>query len=132
LSPALHTGNLLRYLFTEPAARDLHRDWRATASAAVAALHRYAAHHPHDPALLDLAGELSVADPDFRRWWATPPAPHRPLFHHFRHPLIGDVTLAEQILTLDSEPDQFLHLLVADPDSPDEAALRLLATLTTS
>jgi hypothetical protein len=122
--------NLIRYLFTVPAARDLHRDWRAAARSAVAALHRYAGHHPHDPELVDLAGELSVTDADFRRWWAEPPAPCRLLVLRFRHPLVGELTLAEELLRLDGEADQVLHTLVAEPGSPGEAALRLLGSLT--
>jgi hypothetical protein len=45
-------------------------DWEPAARAAVAALGMYAARDPRDPGLAQLVGELSVADPDFRAWWA--------------------------------------------------------------
>jgi transcriptional regulator with XRE-family HTH domain len=127
--PALH-HNLLRYLFTVPAARELHRDWRAAARSAVAALHDYAGHHPYDPELADLVGELSVADADFRRWWAESPAAYRPLVLRFRHPLVGEVTLAEELWHVGGESGQVLHMLVAEPGSPAEASLRLMGSLT--
>jgi transcriptional regulator with XRE-family HTH domain len=123
--------NLARYLFTVPAARDLHRDWPATAGAAVSALHRYAAHHPHDPDLVDLVGELSVGDPDFRRWWGGPDRnPPRPAVRRYRHPLVGDLTLIDEVLTPAGEADQTLELLIAEPGSTSEGRLRLLAGLT--
>jgi transcriptional regulator with XRE-family HTH domain len=128
-SPAGPARNLVRYLFTVPAARELHRDWRAAARSAVAALHRYAAHHPHDPDLVDLVGELSVGDPDFRRWWAEPAGAHRPLTLRFRHPLAGELTLTEELLSPGGETDQVLHMLVAEPGSAAEAALRVLGGL---
>jgi transcriptional regulator with XRE-family HTH domain len=124
-------GNLTRYLFTVPAARELYRDWPSAARDAVAALHRHAAQHPHDPAVVDLVGELSVLDPDFRTWWATlDGSPARPGPHRFRHRLVGDLVLHEETLSPVTEADQTLAMLTADPGSPSESALRLLANLT--
>jgi len=123
--------NLVRYLFAVPAARQLYQDWPAAARAAVAALHRYAGHHPHDPELVDLIGELSVSDGDFRRWWSErDPAPAHPGAKRYRHPLVGDLTLVDEVLTPAGEADQTLELHTAEPGSPSEAALRLLAGLT--
>ena len=128
-----HRGsNLARYLFTVPAARELHLDWPVTARDAVAALHRHAAQHPHDPELVDLVGELSVGDPDFRRWWAErDQTPYRPGATRYRHPLVGDLTLADEVLTPAGEAGQTLALHTAEPGSASEARLRLLAYLTT-
>jgi transcriptional regulator with XRE-family HTH domain len=130
-APAPRGRNLARYLFTVPAARELHRDWPVTARGAVAALRRYAAHHSHDPELVDLVGELSVGDPDFRRWWAQrDQAPYRPDVTRYRHPLVGDLTLADDVLTPAGEAGQTLELHTAEPGSDSEARLRLLANLT--
>jgi transcriptional regulator with XRE-family HTH domain len=132
LAPGRHGRNLARYLFTAPAARELHCDWPVTARGAVAALHRYAAHHSHDPELVDLVGELSVGDPDFRRWWAQrDQTPYRPGAARYRHPLVGDLTLADEVLTPAGESGQTLELYIAEPGSDSEARLRLLAYLTT-
>jgi transcriptional regulator with XRE-family HTH domain len=62
--------NMARYMFLDAAARDLYVDWLATAREIVGMLHLYASHHPRDPRPAQLVGELSVADRDFRRWWA--------------------------------------------------------------
>jgi transcriptional regulator with XRE-family HTH domain len=127
-----HERNLARYLFTVPAARELHVDWSATAHGAVAALHRYAAHHPHDPDLVELVGELSIRDPDFRRWWGErEPNPYRSGAARYRHPLVGDLTLADEVLTPAAEAGQTLELHTAEPGSASEARLRLLAYLAT-
>ncbi|MEO3861717.1 helix-turn-helix transcriptional regulator [Acrocarpospora sp. B8E8] len=62
--------NMIRYLFTVDAARELYDDWAATARNVVAELRAYTGTNPHDPRLADLVGDLAVRDPDFRRWWA--------------------------------------------------------------
>jgi MmyB-like transcription regulator ligand binding domain/Helix-turn-helix domain len=126
-------GNFAWYLFTVPAARELHGDWPAAARGVVAALHRYAAHHPYDPELVDLVAELSVGDQDFRRWWGErDQAVLRPAARKYRHPLVGDLTLAEDVLTPAGEADQTLELLIAEPGTASEARLRLLAYLATA
>jgi MmyB-like transcription regulator ligand binding domain len=53
------------------AVRSLCADWRAAAQGIVANLRLYAGRYPHDPALAELVGDLSVQDPDFRRLWAS-------------------------------------------------------------
>lgn len=81
LGAAFYTGlellppdkrNMVRFLFTVDAARDLYDDWSATARKVVAGLRVYAGTHPHDPQLADLVGDLAVRDPDFRQWWGRP------------------------------------------------------------
>ncbi|WP_395292350.1 helix-turn-helix domain-containing protein [Kitasatospora hibisci] len=121
--------NLARFIFLDPAARDLLADWETAARGAVAALRLYAGRHPHDPRLNELVGELSVRDEDFRQWWAD----HDVLqYTHgiklYRHPIAGELTLAYESLALPDDPDQALYLYTAESDSPSEHALRLLAS----
>jgi transcriptional regulator with XRE-family HTH domain len=124
------TPNAARYLFAAPAARELYRDWPAAARGTITALHRYAALHPHDPQLADLVGELSLADPDFRRWWGEDDrAPARADAVRYRHPLVGDITLVEEVLISSGDADQSLEMHTAEPGSASEAALRLLAVV---
>ncbi|KUJ42902.1 hypothetical protein ACZ90_67585 [Streptomyces albus subsp. albus] len=120
--------NLARFIFLDPTAHDLLADWETAARGTVAALRLYTGRHPHDPRLNELVGELSVRDEDFRQWWAD----HDVLqYTHgiklYRHPLVGELTLAYESLTLPDDPDQALYLYTAEPDSPSEHALRLLA-----
>ncbi|WP_327358633.1 helix-turn-helix domain-containing protein [Streptomyces sp. NBC_01304] len=121
--------NLARFIFLDPAARELLADWERAARGAVAALRLYAGRHPHDPRLTELVGELAVHDEDFRQWWAD----HDVLeYTHgtklYRHPLVGELALEYESLTLPDDPDQALYLYTAEPDSPSAHALQLLAT----
>ncbi|MFJ7157367.1 helix-turn-helix domain-containing protein [Streptomyces sp. NPDC101118] len=121
--------NLARFIFLGPTARDLLTDWETAARGTVAALRLYAGRHAHDPRLAELVGELSVRDEDFRRWWAD----HDLLEYthgtrHYRHPLVGELALDHESLTLPDDPDQALHLYTAEPDSPSAHALRLLGS----
>ncbi|MFE9796761.1 helix-turn-helix transcriptional regulator [Streptomyces goshikiensis] len=121
--------NLARFVFLDPTAHDLLADWETAARGTVAALRLYAGRHPHDPRLSELVGALSVHDEDFRQWWAD----HDVLeYTHgtklYRHPLVGELTLEYESLTLPDDPDQALYLYTAEPDSPSEHALRLLAS----
>ncbi|MBO0657459.1 hypothetical protein J1792_33525 [Streptomyces triculaminicus] len=59
--------NLARFIFLDPATRNLLADWRTAARGAVAVLRLYAGRHPHDHRLTEMIGELSVHDEDFRR-----------------------------------------------------------------
>ncbi|MFJ9457478.1 helix-turn-helix domain-containing protein [Kitasatospora sp. NPDC101447] len=121
--------NLARFIFLDPAARDLLTDWDTAARGTVAALRLYAGRHPHDPRLTELVGELSVHDEDFRQWWAD----HDVLEYthgtkHYRHPLVGELALDYESLTLPDDPDQALYLYTAEPGSPSAHALRLLGS----
>ncbi|MDH6589461.1 hypothetical protein M2161_008567 [Streptomyces sp. SAI-133] len=74
--------------------RQLVLDWEREAPDAVAALRMEAAADPTDPELAPLVGELTIQDADFRNWWAE----HRVSSatygtKHYRHPLVGDLTL---------------------------------------
>ncbi|GII59452.1 transcriptional regulator [Planotetraspora thailandica] len=123
--------NMARYMFLDEAARELHVDWEAAARGTVGSLHLYAGRHPDDPRLAELIGELSLRDKDFRRWWAEHDV-HRRTHgsKRYHHPLVGELTLAYEALTPTGDPDQMLGLYTAEPGSPSEHALRLLASWT--
>ncbi|MEV1172497.1 helix-turn-helix transcriptional regulator [Nonomuraea sp. NPDC049784] len=120
--------NMARFIFLDEAARTLYRDWKGIARTTVAALRLYAGQHPHDPQLGQLIGELSLRDPDFRRWWADHDISRRTYgTKHFHHPLVGDLTLHYEALTVAGDPDQTLGVYSAEPASPSDHTLRLLA-----
>jgi transcriptional regulator with XRE-family HTH domain len=123
--------NMARFIFLDDNARELYADWEGVARSSVAALHLYAGQHPHDPRLAELIGELSVRDPDFRRWWADHDV-HRRRFgsKRFHHPLVGDLVLDYEALAVTGDPDQVLGVYTAEPGSASEQALRLLASWT--
>jgi transcriptional regulator with XRE-family HTH domain len=123
--------NMSRFVFLDEAARGLYVNWEAVARTSVATLHLYAGSHPHDPQLAALIGELSLRDEDFRRWWADHDVTRRTFgSKHFHHPVVGDLTLDYEALAVTGDPDQVLGIYTAEPGSPSEEALRLLASWT--
>ncbi|MFF5499876.1 helix-turn-helix domain-containing protein [Streptomyces aquilus] len=124
--------NYLRLLFTDPAMRDMDLDWEHDARDAVAALRLEAAADSDDPELARLVGDLSVRDADFRTWWAE----HRVNSatygtKHYRHPLVGDLTLDCDTWADPDGSGQRLMVLTAELGSPSHDALRILASWTT-
>ncbi|EPD55718.1 hypothetical protein HMPREF1211_07683 [Streptomyces sp. HGB0020] len=124
--------NYMRLLFTDPVVRALHRAWAHDAREAVAALRMEAAAEPDDPDLAKLVGELSLQDPDFRTWWAE----HRVSSasygtKHYRHHLVGDLTLDCDTWSSPDGSGQRLMILTAEPGSPSHDALRILTSWTT-
>jgi transcriptional regulator with XRE-family HTH domain len=124
--------NMARFTFLDETARTLYVDWPAAARSEVAYLHLYAGRYPHDPQLAELVGELSLQDKDFRRWWA-----EHDVYQHshgtkdYHHAVVGEMTLGYEALTPTDDPEQTLGLHTAEPGSPSEQALRLLASWTT-
>ncbi|QRP45129.1 helix-turn-helix domain-containing protein [Amycolatopsis sp. FDAARGOS 1241] len=124
--------NMARLTFLDEGVRSLYVDWEGAARGIVASLHLYAGRYPHDPALAELVGELSVRDQDFRRWWADHDVFERTHgVKHFRHPLAGELVLGYEALTPAGDPDQTLGISTVEPGSPSEERLQLLASWTT-
>jgi hypothetical protein len=123
--------NYVRLLFTDPTMRALHADWDNDARTAVAALRMEAARYPTDPQLATLIGELSVHDLDFRTWWAA----HHVTgtsggTKHYRHRIVGELTLDCDTWASPEDPDQRVLILTAEPGTASHDALRILASWT--
>ncbi|MEU3246101.1 helix-turn-helix transcriptional regulator [Streptomyces sp. NPDC006875] len=87
------------------------------------------ARYPADPAVTGLVDELRDGSADFARLWErhdVQPAPM--LTKTFRHPVVGEVTVDCDSLTL-TDHDQYLVLYTAPPGSGDAEALALLNVL---
>ncbi|MEX3106207.1 MULTISPECIES: helix-turn-helix transcriptional regulator [unclassified Streptomyces] len=121
--------NYARLMFTDPAFRELCLDWRTNARTCVTQLRMEAARHPGDPDLAALVGELSVADADFRRWWAGRQMNAlRTGTGRLRHPVVGDLTLDWDSLTCTADPAQNLLVATAEPGTPSHDGLLFLAS----
>ncbi len=122
-------ANLARFQFLDPASRRFHPDWDQAADIVVAILRTEAGRNPHDKDLHDLVGELSTRDDDFRtRWGAHDVRHHGTGTKRFHHQAVGDLTLAYEGLDMAAEPGLTLTIYTAEPASPPEEGLRLLAT----
>lgn len=87
------------------------------------------ARYPADPAVTGLVDELLGGSADFARLWErhdVQPAPM--LTKTFHHPVVGEVTVDCDSLTL-TDHDQYLVLYTAPPGSGDAEALALLNVL---
>ncbi|MGE9362326.1 helix-turn-helix domain-containing protein [Isoptericola nanjingensis] len=123
------TPNLARFQFLDPAARDFYPDWDLFAQMCVGVMRAEAGRNPHDKAFQDLVGELSTRSETFRTLWAA----HDVRIHgtgtkRFRHPVVGELTLAFEELAITAEPGQVLLVYTAEPGSPSAERLRLLAS----
>jgi transcriptional regulator with XRE-family HTH domain len=125
--------NAARFTFLNPRAAEFFPDWDTVANDTVAGLRTEAGRDPYDRGLSDLIGELSTRSEEFRVRWAN----HNVRSHvtgrkTIHHPTVGDLDLPFEFLPLPSDPDQNLLTFVAEPGSPTQDALDLLASWTTS
>ena len=122
-------ANLSRFQFLDPTARRFYPDWEQAADIAVAILRTEAGRNPHDKDLHDLVGELSTRSDEFRtRWGAHNVRHHGTGTKRFHHQAVGDLTLAYEGLDMAAEPGLTLTIYTAEPASPSEEGLRLLAS----
>jgi transcriptional regulator with XRE-family HTH domain len=129
-SSFVHSDNLHRMIFLDPAGREFFRDWTTTARATVHDLRRAAHRATDERTLRELVGELAIAGPQFRRLWAEP-EPRGPVVHgsHFFHPDVGELHLRTEIFPITSAPGQRLVAQPAEPGSRSADAVVLLSTL---
>lgn len=121
--------NFIRFQFLAPGARRFYPEWDRVADMCVAVLRTEAGRDPFNQELHDLVGELSTRSDEFRtRWGAHNVRSHSTGLKTFHHPVVGTVTLAYEGLELASEPGLTLTIHTAEPGSPSEEALRLLAS----
>jgi transcriptional regulator with XRE-family HTH domain len=127
-SPA-RPANTGRFVFLDPRSPEFYRDWDIVAGDVVAVLRAEAGRNPYDHGLTDLVGELSTRSEDFRTRWAT----HNVRFHRsgskrLHHPVVGDLDLTYEAMEFPSEPGLTLLVYLAEPASPTQDALTLLAS----
>ena len=122
-------ANLARFNFLDPRSRDFYPEWNEAANTSVALLRTEAGRDPYNRELTDLVGELATRSEEFRtRWAAHNVRLHRAGTKRFHHPVVGDVELAYDALELPGEPGLTLTAYTAEPGSPTEDALALLAS----
>ncbi|MBF6245685.1 helix-turn-helix domain-containing protein [Nocardia elegans] len=121
--------NYVRMVFTDPAMRTLYADWEGVAKTCVAILRMDAATNPADPQLSTLVGELSIADPQFRQWWAARHVARQEFgTKTLNHPEVGELTLDWDTFRYAGDPDQQLVLWSAQPGTTSHEKLRILTS----
>lgn len=125
------TPNSARFVFLDPAAAALYREWSRVADDTVALLRAEAGRAPHDRELSDLIGELSMHSTEFRtRWAAHDVRIHTSGVKLMHHPLVGDLDLPYESLPLPADLGQSIVTYTPEPGSPTADALDLLASWT--
>jgi transcriptional regulator with XRE-family HTH domain len=122
--------NILRAAFLEPEMRMLYRDWDRFTTRIVPFVRAVLGAEDPDRELVELVAELCVASKRFATLWVRHDVKHRSTGPTaFDHPQVGSLDLHYTILHL---PDQRQMVVTyhADPGSPAEESLRLLASLT--
>lgn len=121
--------NLARFTFLDERAYQFYPDWDSFAEVTVAILRTEAGRDPHNKELHDLIGALGTRSAGFRRLWAGHNVRHHGAgFKTFRHPVVGEMTLAYEGVSMEAEPGLSITTYVAEPGSPDAERMQLLAS----
>ena len=122
-------ANSARFTFLDPTAQEFYVDWERTAKDLVAHLRSEAGRNPYDRGLSDLVGELSTRSPEFGTWWAA----HNVRYHQsgtkrLRHPVVGEINLAYEVMDVAADEGLTIAAYSAEPGSRSAEALDLLAS----
>ena len=123
--------NTAWFVFLDPRAPGFYLDWDQVTKDAVGILRSEAGRNPYDRELSNLVGELSTQSELFRTRWAA----HDVHYHgsgakRFHHPVVGDLSLSFETMTLAGDSQLTLFAYTAEPGSKSEQALNLLASWT--
>ncbi|MDH6182081.1 transcriptional regulator with XRE-family HTH domain [Microbacteriaceae bacterium SG_E_30_P1] len=121
--------NYAKWMLLSDDARQLFLDWDVQARAAVESLRLEAGNDPDDRATQELVSALAEASPEFRQWWGE----HRVFQRTYgskrlRHPIVGDLTVQYESLSLPGDQHQTLFVYSTEPASRSREALGLLAS----
>ncbi|GAB2480024.1 helix-turn-helix transcriptional regulator [Promicromonospora xylanilytica] len=126
--PAAHR-NYARWMLLDDEARTLFVDWEEQARVSVQNLRLEAGNDPADRATAELVEELRGAGTEFGRWWDEHRVNQRTHgSKRLRHPVVGDLTVEYETLTPPGDAHTTLYVYSAEPGSPSQRALSLLAS----
>jgi transcriptional regulator with XRE-family HTH domain len=121
--------NMPRLVFLNEEVASRFVEWESKARDLVSQLRMESGRTPDDERLATLIGELTMRSPEFARLWATHHVREKTRGGHlYRHPVVGEFYLRYEAFRPPDAPDVALVCQVADPGTPDEEALRLLAS----
>ncbi|MCP2262684.1 helix-turn-helix transcriptional regulator [Promicromonospora thailandica] len=121
--------NYARWMFLDEGSRDLFVDWEEQARVTVESLRLEAGNDPADRATAELIAELRESAPEFGRWWDEHRVNQRTYgTKRLRHPVVGDLSVEYETLSLPGDSDTTLYVYSTEPGSPSARALNLLAS----
>jgi transcriptional regulator with XRE-family HTH domain len=121
--------NMARFIFLDSRAPGFYGDWELACSLTAAMLRYEAGRDPLNAELTALIGELSTRSPRFRAHWsASDVHEHRTGRKTFHHPGVGAIEAAYDVLELPGEHGVSITTYSADPGTPSEEKLALLAS----
>jgi transcriptional regulator with XRE-family HTH domain len=122
--------NLARHFFLEPAMRDLIVDWSYWARHVAGHLRVASEEYPDDLLMAELISELRLKSLEFVKFWDVQSvAECKHAVREFNHPLVGRLTLSEEVVRLADPPGQRIVFDGAAAGSESAERLRLLASL---
>ena len=118
-----------RWIFLDPHARVLFVDWEQQARTAAESLRLELGADPNDVATTALVADLRRQSPEFDQWWNE----HRVYQRthgtkRLRHPVVGDPSVEYETLSLPGDHDTTVFVYSAEPHSPSQRALSLVAS----
>jgi transcriptional regulator with XRE-family HTH domain len=123
--------NYARWLFLDQNARALFVDWEVQARAAVENLRLDVGRGPGDRAAQELVSLLRERCEDFDHWWRQHRVHQRTHgSKRLQHPLVGELTVEYETLSLPGDAETALFLYTAEAASASRQALDLLASWT--
>jgi transcriptional regulator with XRE-family HTH domain len=130
LSPMYRPGtNIVRAAFLDHAVEALFADPETRLENVVSALRALVGADTDDPYLTELVAEVSAKSAQFRLLWSRHDVRPHPGggIHRLHHPIVGDLELSYDKFLLVGADRQMLTVYQAEPGSPSEKALALLA-----
>ena len=107
--------NLLRYIFQDPAARDLVVDWEQRARRVVAEFRADAGPHADEPDVRAVLDGLLKTSPSFAHWWIRQTVVEREGGRReFKHPEHGNLAYRQITFRLATRPDCKLVMLLTE------------------
>ncbi|SFR10528.1 Helix-turn-helix domain-containing protein [Lentzea waywayandensis] len=123
--------SLAKWMFLNPRARVVYRDWAEIAADIVATLRASVIPGRDNEALSRIVGDLSTRSEEFASMWADYRlSEHQHGVKRFFHEAVGDLRLNWQTLRLPDSQGQTIVIYSADTGSPSEEKLRLLNSWT--
>jgi transcriptional regulator with XRE-family HTH domain len=121
--------NFLRMLFLDPQVRGRYVDWAPMARTCVGYFRAAVAEGTEEPRLLELIGDLSLRDRDFRTWWAAQTVNYQSFgTKTLDDPALGQFPLDWQVLRPAGDDRQIVLVMTAPVGSRSREVLRVLAS----